>query len=113
MQYLSAKIQIFVTFSANNSLLRTKQISKNIQDKFLNSIHPKEIQYPWKEKSIIIPDEVDKMTINQGQTGGNERAEFFQVNAYRNLQAVVIKESNFSTTTCYEISSKLITMQLL
>ena len=53
------------------------------------------------------------MTINPGQTDINEGAEFFQVNTYRNLKAVKIQETNFSTTICYGISSKKSTMQLL
>ena len=92
---------------------KTKTISKHIQDKILEYIHPNVIQYPWDKTSIIFPDEVEDMTINPGQTDRNEGAESFQVNTYRNLKAVKIQETNFSTTICYGISSKKSTMQLL
>ena len=56
---------------------------------------------------------VKEMTINKEQTYWFERTEFFQVNTYVNLETVVIEETNFNTIVCYEISSKLITLQLI
>ena len=76
----------------------------------MNNEYPQQIQFPWNEMSIIIPNEVEQMTINSEQTDGKERDEYFQVNTYKNVKTVEIKENNFNTIICYEISCKSITL---